>query len=406
MAGVGANRGAHEAFFEHGPGMLFIASTRGTILRLNGASRSVFGPDVTEGTPFLERVHPDDRDRVATDWRGMVQGGAGEPVRSLCRLRIEDGSYRAFALSAVRAPASEEIHGVLSSAVVKASPVAVSLPSDKLAAIERDGSEAAQKQEAMLLRTLLDKLPILAFRVDQRGAITYQDGRGSEALGLAPGQLCGMSLFALYADRPEDLARVQRALEGQQSHALSEIYGVPWESWYIPCPDEHGEIASMLGISLHIGDLKRAEQELSQKIVLAVEQQRMIRVLSGIILEVWRGVLTLPVLGVMSGELAEQTMAALLNEVSLRRARHVIVDLTGAGEVGAETAHHVLRLVRAIRLLGADGIITGIQPEVAHTMVSLDVNLSGIRTFANLREGLQFCMKAPDRAKNPVTTKQ
>src|SRR5262245_28133446 len=128
MGGVGANSGSHEAFFERGPELLFIASIQGMIVRLNGAARQVLGPEVTGGTPFLEWVHPDDRERVATDWSAIAQSRAGERARWLCRLRIGDGSYRTFSLSALRSPVSEEIHGVIWAAAPKAAPVPVSSP--------------------------------------------------------------------------------------------------------------------------------------------------------------------------------------------------------------------------------------------------------------------------------------
>jgi len=52
--------------------------------------------------------------------------------------------------------------------------------------------------------------------------------------------------------------------------------------------------------------------------------------------------------------------------------------------------------VRAVQLLGAKGIVAGMRPEVARTIVSLGVNLGGIETRANLREALVGCMRATD----------
>jgi rsbT co-antagonist protein RsbR len=86
-------------------------------------------------------------------------------------------------------------------------------------------------------------------------------------------------------------------------------------------------------------------------------------------------------------------MQSLLNEVVRKRARFAILDLTGVEVVDTGTAAHLINLVRSLRLLGAEGIITGIQPVVAETMVMLGMSLEGIVTSANLRDGLKYCIE-------------
>jgi hypothetical protein len=63
------------------------------------------------------------------------------------------------------------------------------------------------------------------------------------------------------------------------------------------------------------------------------------------------------------------------------------------------TADHIIRLVRAVQLLGAEGIVVGIRPEVAQTIVSSGVDLASIATLANLRQALLLCM-----ARDPQNT--
>jgi rsbT co-antagonist protein RsbR len=76
-----------------------------------------------------------------------------------------------------------------------------------------------------------------------------------------------------------------------------------------------------------------------------------------------------------------------------KRARFAILDLTGVEIVDTKTASYLIELIRAIRLLGAEGVITGIRPNVAQTMVSLGLDLSGIAPVGNLRAGLKLCMQ-------------
>lgn len=76
------------------------------------------------------------------------------------------------------------------------------------------------------------------------------------------------------------------------------------------------------------------------------------------------------------------------------RAQFAILDLTGVDAMDTGTAAHILRLIAALRLLGAEGVITGIRPGIAHTMAGLGVAMDTVRTLASLRDGLRYCMEA------------
>jgi rsbT co-antagonist protein RsbR len=109
-------------------------------------------------------------------------------------------------------------------------------------------------------------------------------------------------------------------------------------------------------------------------------------------LHVWDRVLALPVLGSLSGERAASLMERLLTEIQRTRSAWAILDVTGVDIIDTHTANHLLRVARAVELLGARCIITGIQPAVAQTMVALEASFAGIVTRATLRDGLKYCM--------------
>jgi rsbT co-antagonist protein RsbR len=83
----------------------------------------------------------------------------------------------------------------------------------------------------------------------------------------------------------------------------------------------------------------------------------------------------------------------LLGEIAATRFQHVIIDLTGAEVAGDEAAQNLLRTVRAVKLLGASALITGIKPSVARDMVALGSDLSQVQTLSSLRDALKLCMK-------------
>jgi anti-anti-sigma factor len=137
---------------------------------------------------------------------------------------------------------------------------------------------------------------------------------------------------------------------------------------------------------------KRTEEVLREQLEIIQTQRDAIRALSTPVIEVWEGVLTVPVLGVLDAARAAEMMMAVLKEVVERRCRHVIIDLTGVDSVDETTATQVIKLVGAVEMIGSKGIVVGIQPSVARAMVSIGADLSRITTLANLRQALVLCM--------------
>lgn len=123
------------------------------------------------------------------------------------------------------------------------------------------------------------------------------------------------------------------------------------------------------------------------------QQQLLIRALSSPIIQIWDGVLAVPLNGVLDSDRAGQMMERLLEEVVNTRATYAILDLTGVDVVDTGTADHLVRIIRAIELLGARAVVSGIRSAVAQTMISLGVDLSRIITLRNMRDALRFCMQ-------------
>jgi len=137
--------------------------------------------------------------------------------------------------------------------------------------------------------------------------------------------------------------------------------------------------------------LKRTEQE---NLFLITEQRNTIAAMSTPIIQVWEGILTVPIVGQISAARAATLMQQLLDAIVTRSATYAILDLTGVDNVDAETADHLLRIMRAAELLGTKAIVSGIRPKVAQTIVELGVDLASLATAANLEEGLKWCLRS------------
>ena len=70
-----------------------------------------------------------------------------------------------------------------------------------------------------------------------------------------------------------------------------------------------------------------------------------------------------------------------------------IIDITGVPTVDTLVAQHLLKTVTALRLMGAECIISGVRPQIAQTIVHLGVDLQGVTTKANLADALALALK-------------
>jgi rsbT co-antagonist protein RsbR len=108
--------------------------------------------------------------------------------------------------------------------------------------------------------------------------------------------------------------------------------------------------------------------------VIARQQQEMLE-LSTPVIELWAGVLALPLIGTLDSERAQIVMETLLERIVSSEAEIAIIDITGVPTVDTLVAQHLIKTVSAARLMGADCIISGIRPQIAQTIVHLGLEL-------------------------------
>ena len=140
-----------------------------------------------------------------------------------------------------------------------------------------------------------------------------------------------------------------------------------------------------------------ANRELEAKLETIERQQAAIRELSTPIIEVWAGVLCLPVVGIVDSQRSAEMTETLLEMIVAKQARTAIVDITGIDVMDTKTADHFIKMAKAVRLLGADCILSGINPGIAQTLTHIGVDLTGVRTLRSLRDALQLYLKETEQ---------
>ncbi|PRP93386.1 RsbT co-antagonist protein RsbRA [Enhygromyxa salina] len=370
---------ASNDFFEFCPSLLFVADERGTLLHWSKALTERFRSRLTHNPTLASLAAPDDSEAVT----GFLRTLAESELPVSCRFRVPDEGegHTQVRCEARRAP-NGSIHGVIE----------VVPPADADDDADDDGDLLAARVERKLLRTIMDTLDIVLWAIDTTGKFIYHDGKAVTTAGVTPGQYLGKKVFDLY---PLDLhAPIADALAGKPSHDTSKAHDICWETWFIPLANTAGETEYCVGLSLDVTNVVRTELELKRQLATIQDQQRAILELSAPLIEVWDKVLTVPLVGTIDNERANDLIERLLVEVGRANVRFAIVDLTGVDALDTATASHILRLLDSLRLLGVEGLITGISPRVAQTMAGLGIDLGVVTTRRTLRNGLRYCMEA------------
>ena len=110
------------------------------------------------------------------------------------------------------------------------------------------------------------------------------------------------------------------------------------------------------------------------------------------VLQVWQGVVVAPLIGSLDSQRTQLFMERLLERIVETNSPVALVDITGVATVDTQTAQHLIDTISAVKLLGAQVILTGVRPAIAQTLVHLGIDLSGVTTRSSLAAGLLVAM--------------
>jgi rsbT co-antagonist protein RsbR len=122
-------------------------------------------------------------------------------------------------------------------------------------------------------------------------------------------------------------------------------------------------------------------------------QQTELLELSTPVVKLWDGILALPLIGTLDSARTQVVMESLLQRIVETESQIAIIDITGVPTVDTLVAQHLLKTVTALRLMGADCIVSGVRPQIAQTIVHLGVDLQGVTTKANLADALKLALQ-------------
>ena len=124
--------------------------------------------------------------------------------------------------------------------------------------------------------------------------------------------------------------------------------------------------------------------------------------LSTPVVRLWNGIIAVPLVGTLDSARTQLVMEKMLDALVATEAEHAVIDITGVPTVDTEVAQHLLKTVVAARLMGAECIITGIRPQIAHTIVSLGIEFGDVPTMQTLADGLKHALRSSGLKVVPV----
>ncbi len=145
--------------------------------------------------------------------------------------------------------------------------------------------------------------------------------------------------------------------------------------------EKDGTLRGYGKVTRDLTERKQTEERLQQ-------QSKEIMELSTPVMQVWQGVVVAPLIGSLDSLRTQQFMERLLNRIVETNSPMALVDIMGVPTIDTQTAQHLIETISAVRLLGAQVVLTGVRPAIAQTLVHLGIDLSDITTRASLAAGL------------------
>ncbi|MBL9103792.1 MAG: PAS domain-containing protein [Myxococcales bacterium] len=266
---------------------------------------------------------------------------------------------------------------------------------------ELEGSDE-ERRKAIEAAAMLDNLQVGLVVQGPRSEMLRYNETALDMLGLTAEQILGRDSFdprwgVIHEDGspfPGDQHPVVVALNTRKpvQGVIMGVYRPASESrvWLLvsatPLFDAEGRAVRTVCTFTDITAQKQAE-------VLVREQKELLERMSSPILPIAAGVVLLPLIGQFDAGRAERVQDGILTGVARHAARVVILDITGVSTADAGFAGSLLQISRAVRLLGAEVVVTGMTPAIAQTLVGLGIDLGGLATRGTLQDGVSFALR-------------
>ena len=270
----------------------------------------------------------------------------------------------------------------------------------KIAELEAKLEELSRREE--IYRHIVENAPASISRLSPDARLTFANKFALDLLGYTLEEIQGQDILPLMYPGElrgpvDEYFRI--ASEGGDVHDYEltiatrsgERRTLSWNSLHRF--DENNNLIEVISFGVDVTERKRAEEEhrALQERIIAMQAYTLAQ-MSTPLIPINDDIVAMPLIGMIDEKRSQQIVETLLNGINERRARVAIIDITGVSVVDNVVANGILAAARAVRLLGARVILTGIQPAVARTLVELGTDFEHIITHRTLQSGVAFAL--------------
>jgi anti-anti-sigma factor len=369
--------------------MVRVYTAEGVCVYASPSCKTLMGyePEELLGQKGVNLTHPDDVPLVQKAMVAILAEPSAHTVSY--RMRAKDGRY--LWVESVATTVRDPETGAVREIVLVVRDVTA----------RKQAEEALSEREARV-RSLLESLDVGVLVQGPSTEILMSNLKALELLELTESQLIGKAT----SDPNWNVIREDGSAFPAEAHPVSEairtrlpvrdvLMGVYRRNlkdrvWIlVNATPELGPDGSLKQVVCTFTDVtarKEAENELARA------RDAMFAEMAAPLIPISGDVMVMPLVGAMDTRRAKQVLDTLLPGISERRARVAIVDITGVRSVDAQVVSAVVGAAQAVRLLGAEMVLTGIQPSVAQVLVNLGVSTAGIVTRSTLQSGIAYAL--------------
>ncbi|MCY3023179.1 MAG: PAS domain S-box protein [Planctomycetota bacterium] len=248
-----------------------------------------------------------------------------------------------------------------------------------------------------LLQVLVENVRDYAIvLLDPDGKVLSWSPAAQRLKGWATDEIIGQSFARFYPEEDIQRGKPQNELKaaGQDGRFEDEGWRVRkdgtrfWANVVITAlRDNNGKLRAFGKVTRDLSERKEAEDKIKK------QAQEILEMATIPVVQVWEGIVLVPLIGTLDSARTQQLMERLLQHVTDSGSPVAVIDITGVPAIDTQTAQHLIETVSAVRLLGAEVVLTGVRPVIAQTLVHLGVDLSSVATRSSLAAGLRTAME-------------
>jgi len=251
-----------------------------------------------------------------------------------------------------------------------------------------------------MLGLLVDSLQDYAITLlDVNGNVTTWTPAGERLKGYKASEIVGKHFSTFYTKEDIASGKTVRELEEATKYGKYEEEGWRvrkdgskfWANVIITAlKDQKGKLLGFGKVTRDLTERKAAEERIRQ------QSREILEMATVPVVQVWEGVLLVPLIGVLDSERSQQLMERLLDRITATASPVALLDITGVPAIDTKTAQHLVETIKAVRFVGADVVLTGVRPAIAQTLVHLGIDLANVTTRSSLAAGLRVAFSKMD----------